>query len=151
MPEYLKTSADEQVNNYRDWGIQLGRRFRSLKLWFVIRHYGVEGIREMIREHVRLAGQFANWIRESGDFEIMAPVNLSLVCFRLKSPGLNREELNGLNRKLLERVNSTGEVYLTHTILNGNYCIRMSVGQCRTREKHVRLAWDLIRKASLEI
>jgi aromatic-L-amino-acid/L-tryptophan decarboxylase len=151
MPEYLKTAADEQVNNYRDWGIQLGRRFRSLKLWFVIRHYGVEGIREMIREHVRLANQFANWIRESGDFEIMAPVNLSLVCFRLKRPGLNREELNGLNRKLLERVNSTRDVYLTHTVLNGNYCIRMSVGQGRTREKHVRLAWDIIHTASLEI
>jgi aromatic-L-amino-acid/L-tryptophan decarboxylase len=151
MPEYLKTAADEQVNNYRDWGIQLGRRFRSLKLWFVIRHYGVKGIREMIREHVRLANQFANWIRESGDFEIMAPVNLSLVCFRLKRPGLNREELNGLNRKLLERVNSTRDVYLTHTVLNGNYCIRMSVGQGRTREKHVRLAWDIIHTASLEI
>jgi aromatic-L-amino-acid/L-tryptophan decarboxylase len=151
MPEYLKTSADEQVNNYRDWGIQLGRRFRALKLWFVIRHYGMEGIREMIREHVRLAGLFAKWIRESENFEILAPVNLSLVCFRYFRPEMKLNDLNELNKKLLGRINSSGEVYLTHTVLNGKYCIRLSVGQGRTREKHVRLAWDLIRKASLEL
>jgi aromatic-L-amino-acid decarboxylase len=145
MPEYLKTSADEQVNNYRDWGIQLGRRFRALKLWFVIRSYGVEGIREMVRKHVKLAQLFAGWVENDPDFEILAPVNLSLVCFRYTNPELNEEHLNAINKDLLQKINATGEVYLTHTVLNGKYCLRLSVGQRNTEEKHVKRVWEIVK------
>ena len=145
MPEYLKTAADEQVNNYRDWGIQLGRRFRALKLWFVLRSYGVEGIREMVRKHIKLAQLFASWVENDRDFEILAPVNLSLVCFRYTNPELNEEHLNARNKDLLQKINATGEVYLTHTVLNGKYCIRLSVGQRNTEEKHVKRVWEILK------
>ena len=151
LPEYLKTNADNQVNNYRDWGIQLGRRFRALKLWFVIRHYGVEGIRQMITKHVKLADRFAGCIRMDENFELLAPVQLSLVCFRYRRQGASNETLNELNRTLLERVNATGKIYLTHTILNDKYGLRMSVGQARTDERHVRQAWEIIRNHTLEL
>ena len=146
MPEYLKTAADNQVNNYRDWGIQLGRRFRALKLWFVIRSYGVEGIREMVRRHVNLARLFADWIENDERFEILAPVKLSLVCFRYTAPNMNEKQLNDINKQLLKEINSSGDVYLTHTILNGKYCLRLSVGQRNTRENHVKKVWDIIQK-----
>jgi len=146
MPEYLKTAADEQVNNYRDWGIQLGRRFRALKLWFVLRSYGVEGIREMVRKHIKLAQLFASWVENDRDFEILAPVNLSLVCFRYTNPELNEEHLNARNKDLLQKINATGEVYLTHTVLNGKYCIRLSVGQRNTEEKHVKRVWEILKE-----
>jgi aromatic-L-amino-acid decarboxylase len=146
MPEYLKTSADEQVNNYRDWGIQLGRRFRALKLWFVIRNYGHEGLQKMVLHHIDLARQFAQWIEKDPDFEILAPVNLSLVCFRMVKPGLLTDELNDLNKRLLEKINSTGEVYLTHTILSSNYCIRLSVGQRNTQERHIRMVYEFCKR-----
>ena len=145
-PEYLKTAADKQVKNYRDWGIQLGRRFRALKLWFVIRSYGVEGIRAMIREHVRLASLFANWLEQDKRFEIMAPVQLSLVCFRLNPGGLNQDSLNQLNQRFLERINSNQSIFLTHTTLNGNYTIRMAIGSRTTTEKHIKEAWEIIRR-----
>jgi len=142
-PEYLKTGLDREVKNYRDWGIQLGRRFRALKLWFVIRSYGVEGLQAIIREHLRLAQLFKGWIEENGNFELMAPVNLSLVCFRLND-GRKEKELNELNAKLLERINATGKVFLTHTTLRGKYVLRLVVGQRTTEEKHVRQAWEII-------
>lgn len=145
MPEYLKTAADEKVNNYRDWGIQLGRRFRSLKLWFVIRYYGQEGIAGMVKKHVGLAHKFASWIREDGNFEILAPVNLSLVCFRYIKPGDSESQLNEFNKGLLEKINASGDVYLTHTVLNGKYCLRLSVGQRTTEERHVRKVFDLLK------
>ena len=144
-PEYLKTTADRQVKNYRDWGIQLGRRFRALKLWFVIRHYGAEGIRQMVRDHVAMAGQFASWIEADPDFEILAPQQLSLVCFRYNPGNLNEEQLTQANKELLEKVNSSGEVFLTHTSLKGTYCIRLSVGQRTTTIEHVRKVWTLLR------
>ncbi len=143
-PEYLKTGRDAEVKNYRDWGIQLGRRFRALKLWFVIRTYGVEGLKEMVREHLRLAGLFKKWVEDDSRFELMAPVQFSLVCFRLNKDGLTEEELARLNAALLEKVNQTGRVFLTHTTLKGRYAIRMSIGQRTTQERHVRAAWDLI-------
>lgn len=149
-PEYLKTNKDEEVKNYRDWGIQLGRRFRALKLWFVIRSYGIKELQEMVREHLRLARLFKEWVEKDEDFEIMAPVNLSLVCFRFKKEGVSEDELNTLNKKLLEHINAAGRVFLTHTSLEGKYVIRMCIGQRTTEEKHVREAWDLIKeKASL--
>ena len=142
-PEYLKTGQDAVVKNYRDWGIQLGRRFRALKLWFVIRSYGVEGLKNMVREHLRLAQLFAGWVRRDARFETMAPVSLSLVCFRLND-GRPEPQLEKLNAELLQRVNATGKVYLTHTALKGKTVLRMMIGQRTTTEKHVRMAWDII-------
>lgn len=145
-PEYLKTAADNRVKNYRDWGIQLGRRFRALKLWFVIRSFGVEGIRSMVREHVRLAALFANWLEHDKRFEIMAPVQLTLVCFRLNPGALNKESLNRINKEFLDRINSNPSIFLTHTTLNGNFTIRMAIGSRTTTERHVKEAWEIIRK-----
>lgn len=144
-PEYLKTGPDAVVRNYRDWGIQLGRRFRALKLWFVLRTYGVEGIREIIREHIRLAREFKGWLEADPRFEILAPAELSLVCFRTND-GRPEPGLDALNKELLDRVNATGRVFLSHTTLMGKYTIRMVVGQRMTEERHVRLAWDIIRR-----
>jgi aromatic-L-amino-acid/L-tryptophan decarboxylase len=145
LPEYLKTASGNQVNNYRDWGIQLGRRFRALKLWFVIRSYGVEGIREMVKKHVELARMFAQWIENDENFEILAPVQLSLVCFRYKNVGWDAQQHNDFNKILLEKINTTGKFYLTHTLLHGKFCIRLSVGQRTTEEQHIRKLWDTIR------
>jgi aromatic-L-amino-acid decarboxylase len=149
-PEYLKTGVDARVKNYRDWGIQLGRRFRALKLWFVIRSYGVEGLQAMVREHLRLAALVKDWVDGDGRFELLAPVDLGLVCFRLDD---GREEggLNELNRRLLERVNASGRVFLTHTTLRGKYAVRLVVGQRTTEERHVRGAWDIISAAAGDV
>ena len=146
-PEYLKTAADGQVKNYRDWGIQLGRRFRALKLWFVIRSYGVEGLQQMVRGHVDLARQFATWVEEEPGFELTAPPQLSLVCFRYNPGTHSEEELTQINKQLLETVNDAGSVYLTHTVLNGKYSIRLAVGQANTKLKHVKKAWELLLEA----
>ncbi len=150
-PEYLKTGHDAEVKNYRDWGIQLGRRFRALKLWFVIRSYGLEGLQTMIREHLRLAELFKDWIVEDSRFELMAPVNFSLVCFRYRKDGAGEDEMARLNSELMERVNASGKVCLTHTTLKGVYTLRMAIGQRTTAEKHVRQAWDLISKHADEL
>ncbi len=143
-PEYLKTGVDEIVNNYRDWGIQLGRRFRALKLWFVLRSYGVEGLQNMVREHIRLAQNLKIWIEEDERFEIMAPVDFSLVCFRLNPKNLSEKELTELNKKLLDIVNKTGKTFLTHTTLKGRYVIRFCIAQRTTKEEHVERIWKLI-------
>jgi len=149
-PEYLKTGVDAKVKNYRDWGIQLGRRFRALKLWFVIRSYGVEGLQAMVREHLRLAALFKDWVAADGRFELLAPVDLGLVCFRL-ADGREGSGLDELNRRLLERVNASGRVFLTHTTLRGKYSIRLVVGQRTTAERHVRGAWEIISAAAGEV
>jgi len=142
-PEYLKTGVDAKVKNYRDWGIPLGRRFRALKLWFVIRSYGVEGLQAMVREHIRLAALVREWVEADGRFELLAPVDLGLVCFRLND-GRDETALDALNRALLERVNAAGPVLLTHTTLRGKFTIRLVVGQRTTEERHVRGAWDIV-------
>jgi aromatic-L-amino-acid/L-tryptophan decarboxylase len=145
-PEYLRTSQDAEVVNFRDWGIQLGRRFRALKLWFVMRSYGLNGLRMLIRKHVALARELAGWIEESRNFELTAPVRFGLVCFRFRPPhptgGTN--DSDDLNRRLLARVNATRRVHLTHTMLNGRYMLRMVVGQRLTERHHVQEAWRLI-------
>lgn len=146
-PEYLKTGVDAVVRNYRDWGIQLGRRFRALKLWFVIRNYGVQGIRDIVREHIRLAQMFKVFLEQDGRFEIAAPVDFSLVCFRLKSSG-SLAEKNELNKKFHQEINAPGKIFLTHTMLNGEYTIRLVVGQRTTEERHVKQACDIILKAA---
>jgi len=135
LPEYLRNQATESgaVIDYRDWHIQLGRRFRSLKLWFVIRHYGVEGLQQSVREHVRLAHQFAEWARSDDRFELAAPVPLNLVCFRHKGG-------DAANQAIMDRLNQSGDLFLTHTKLNGKLTLRMSVGQVHTKERHVEKA-----------
>jgi aromatic-L-amino-acid decarboxylase len=149
-PEYLKTGVDAKVKNYRDWGIQLGRRFRALKLWFVIRNYGVEGLQAMVREHLRLAALVKEWVEADARFELLAPVDLGLVCFRLNT-GRDGTELDALNKRLLERINAAGPVYLTHTALRGKFAIRLVVGQRTTEERHVRGAWYIICAAADEV
>lgn len=138
-PEYLKNSASEsgEVFDYRDWQISLGRRFRSLKLWFVIRYYGLQGLRQHIRRHLELSQQLANWVDAHEDFQRMAPVPLNLVCFRHRCN-------NDFNQRLLETLNASGKCFLTHTRLNGVYTLRLCIGGTYTREKHVQQVWKLI-------
>ncbi len=146
LPEYLRNQATESgaVFDYRDWHIQLGRRFRSLKLWFVIRHYGIQGLQYHIRQHVELAQQFAEWVRKSPDFELSAPVPLNLVCFRHIAGDDD-------NQRLLDRLNASGKLYLTHTRLNGKLTLRLVVGQTHTQAKHVSQAWELIQEYAAEL
>jgi aromatic-L-amino-acid decarboxylase len=138
-PEYLRNtaSATGAVVDYRDWHVPLGRRFRALKLWCVIRMYGVDALRDTIREHVRLAGVFADWVRPDDRFEFAAPVSLDLVCFRLKGSDES-------NEALMQRLNASGKLYLSHTRLSGRFVLRMCIGQTYTEERHVRAAWDEI-------
>jgi len=149
-PEYLRTTQDAEVVNFRDWGIQLGRRFRALKLWFVVRSYGVAGLQALVRKHVALARELAGWIERSPDFELMAPVPLGLVCFRYNPPKLGSDDvqLDELNRALLTQVNATRRVHLTHTRLGGRYVIRMAIGQRQTEREHVEEAWRLVQEAA---
>jgi aromatic-L-amino-acid decarboxylase len=145
LPEYLKTSEPSPVRNYRDWGIQLGRRFRALKLWFVIRSYGVSGLQSMIRNHCVLAEELAVRLRQEKDFELLAPVPLGALCFRHHPRGVDdQESLNRHNEALVKAVNDTGRAFLTHTKLRGAYTIRMVIGQTGVTSRHVSEAWDLI-------
>jgi aromatic-L-amino-acid decarboxylase len=150
-PEYLRTDQDSAVVNYRDWGIQLGRRFRALKLWFVIRHYGVEGLRALVRKHVALAHELAGWIEDTPGFELMAPVPFGLVCFRHCPEGLAGEQVDALNRQLLARVNASRRVHLTHTQLGDRYVIRMAIGQRQTEREQVEEAWRLMKESASEL
>jgi len=138
LPEYLKTNTDQQVNNYRDWGIQLGRRFRALKLWFVLRSYGLEGIREKFRLHIKLAQDLARELESDNRFELLAPTPLNLVCFRyLPKSDYSLEQLNDLNKTLEQNINCTGNAYITHTKLNGIYTLRVCIGQTNVEKRHV--------------
>jgi aromatic-L-amino-acid decarboxylase len=139
LPEYLKNQATESgaVIDYRDWQVPLGRRFRSLKLWFVIRHYGVEGLRHHVREHVALAQSFADWVRADNRFELVVPPPLNLVCFRYRGT-------DALNQRLLDEINASGELYLTHTKLDDRFTLRFCVGQTMTQRHHVERAWQKI-------
>ncbi|HXV60379.1 MAG TPA: pyridoxal-dependent decarboxylase [Vicinamibacteria bacterium] len=141
LPEYLRNEATTSgaVIDYRDWHIPLGRRFRALKLWFVIRHYGVEGLRHHVRRHVGLAHELEGWIREDARFEVVAPVPLNLVCFRHKGG----DEVNEL---LMRKLNESGKLYLTHTRLDGRLTLRICVGQTYTEKRHVRAAWELVQQ-----
>ncbi len=151
LPEYLRTRTRGAVNDYRDWGVPLGRRFRALKLWSVIRMYGAEGLRDKVRGHIRIAKRLAEMIMHENDFQILAPVTLNVVCFRYKPSGLSDEELNGLNETLNHRLNDEGKIYLTHTTLNGVYTLRMVTGQTNVTPEHVDLAWKLIMKTAREL
>jgi aromatic-L-amino-acid decarboxylase len=141
LPEYLRNQATESgaVIDYRDWQVPLGRRFRALKLWFVLRHYGVEGLQHHVRQHIALAQEFANWVRADGRFELGAPTPLNLICFHLKAG-------DAANQSLMERLNSSGDLYLTHTKLNDRFTLRMSVGGTNTQRRHVERAWKRIQE-----
>jgi aromatic-L-amino-acid decarboxylase len=146
LPEYLRNKATESgaVIDYRDWHVPLGRRFRSLKLWFVIRHYGIEGLQYHIRRHVALAQEFAGWIERSANFELAVRPPLNLICFRHKDG-------DNVNRQLVDLLNRSGKLYLTHTTLDDRYTVRFSVGQTNTEIRHVRQAWERIQEAAREL
>jgi aromatic-L-amino-acid/L-tryptophan decarboxylase len=147
VPEYLKTQVQGKVNDYCDWGIPLGRRFRALKLWFVIRSYGVEGLQQKLRHHLALAEKLSEAVRSDTDFEIMAPITLNLVCFRYHPAGIDdTDALNRANELLLNMVNQSGKAYLSHTRLSGQFVLRMVVAQTRVELRHVEAAWKLIRQ-----
>ncbi len=144
LPEYLRAAQSDEVVNYRDWQIPLGRRFRALKLWFVIRSYGVEGIRDHVRRHIALAAEFAAWVGQDERFELAAPPSLNLVCFRLRAGDRPSEAL-------LHRLNESGLIHLTHTKLDGRYVLRLCIGSPRTEERHVRNAWSLIQRLADDV
>jgi len=141
VPEYLRTPEQEKVRSGSDYGIQLGRRFRALKLWMVMRYFGQEGLAARIREHCRLARLFASWVDESPDWELMAPVQLGLVCFRACP---SNADLDSLNESIMHGVNASGRALLSHTRLNDKLTLRLSIGNIRTTEKHVRDVWELL-------
>ena len=145
VPEYLKTSDESTVKNGMDYGIQLGRRFRALKLWFVMRYFGREGLIDRIREHCRLANLFASWVEESTNFEMLAPVPFALVCFRACPEGV--ADLDALNEKIMNDINASGDAYLSHTKLDGKFVLRLSVGSIRVEEKHLVKVWELLQKS----
>jgi len=151
LPEYLRTRTRGEVNDYRDWGIPLGRRFRALKLWSVMRMYGVEGLRDKVRGHIRIAKRLAELIIREDDFQILAPVTLNVVCFRYRPVGKDDDEINRINETLNHRLNDTGKIYLTHTTVNGIYTLRMVIGQTNVTPKHVEKAWKLIMKTAREL
>ena len=146
-PEYLRTAEAATVRNLMDTGVQLGRRFRALKLWMILRYFGAEGIRDRLSEHMRLARLFADWVDADPDFERLAPVPFSVVCFRAKPRGTTwtEAELESLNQRLLDALNATGEVFLSHTKLNGRFTLRLAIGNLRTEQRHVARAWELAR------
>lgn len=145
VPEYLKTKVDDEVENLMDYGIQLGRRFRSLKLWFIIRYFGVDGLASRIKNHIKLAKEFAEWVDNENDFELMAPVLFSTICFRYNPGNKTEEELNNLNEKLFEKINSSGKIFLSHTKLNGKFVIRLTIGSIRHERRHIEEAWEIIK------
>ncbi len=143
-PEYLKTSYDPQVVNFRDWGIPLGRRFRALKLWFVLRSYGVEGLQQFLRKHISWAQELTMWVNQSPNFECLAPAPFALVCLRYHPPHLDEDDpqLDTLNQRILTTINERGRFHLTHTRLNNQYTIRVSIGQRKTTLEHVKALWQ---------
>ncbi|OFW04850.1 MAG: amino acid decarboxylase [Acidobacteria bacterium RIFCSPLOWO2_02_FULL_67_36] len=143
-PEYLKTVEAAPVRNLMDTGIQLGRRFRALKLWMVMRHFGVDGLRARLGEHMRLARLFASWVDESEEFERLAPVPFSVVCFRAVRKGLDEAAIERLNERLLETVNQDGEIFISHTKLHGRFALRLAIGNLHTTDADVARAWELL-------
>jgi aromatic-L-amino-acid decarboxylase len=141
VPEYLRTAEDSRAVNYMDYGVQLGRRFRALKLWFVMRHFGREGIAKIIRDHIAYAQRLAALIREHPDFEMSAPTPFSLLCFRYL--GSDDE-----NRALLDAVNSSGKAFLSHTVLNGRFVLRLAIGNIGTQWEDLEETWNVIRQAA---
>lgn len=148
VPDYLVTAEQDQVVNLMDYGVQMGRRFRALKLWMVIRAFGVQGIIERLRTHMSLARDFASWVEHDADWELLAPVRFSLVCFRYAPSGVSEAGQDAMNQRILDDVNDSGRVYLSHTKLDGRFVLRLSIGNLRTESRHVQEAWALLRAAA---
>jgi aromatic-L-amino-acid decarboxylase len=148
VPEYLVTREQDEVVNLMDYGVQLGRRFRALKLWMVIRAFGARGLAARLEYHCTLARTFASWVEAESDWEVAAPVPFSLVCFRFAPAGTSEARREQLNADILQRVNASGEAYLSHTKLDGRYVLRLAIGNIRTEETHVARAWELLREAA---
>ena len=148
VPEYLVTREQSDVVNLMDYGVQLGRRFRALKLWMVIRAFGAEGLAARLRQQMAMAREFAAWVDATPDWERVAPVPFSLVCFRYAPSGTSEAEREALNAAILERVNGSGRAYLSHTKLHGRYVLRLAIGNMRTEPRHVSDAWRLLREAA---
>ena len=144
VPEYLRTPEQEKVRSGSDYGVQLGRRFRALKLWMIIRYFGHEGLAARIREHCRLAQLFTSWVENDPDWEMMAPLQLALVCFRAHPKAVDEDSLDKLNEAIMHGVNATGKALLSHTKLNDKLTLRLSIGNIRTTEKQVRQVWQLL-------
>jgi len=142
--EYLRTAEDDRVVNYMDYGVQLGRRFRALKLWYVFRYYGREGVIKLLREALRLAQLLKSLVESDSDFELAAPVPLSLVCFRHRAG-------NDFNRRLLAKINASGKAFLSHTVLNGNFVLRFAIGNFQTDENDIRETWNLIQERATKL
>ena len=146
-PAYLTGQETGQVIDYRDWGIPLGRRFRALKLWFVIRSYGVEGLQTMLRRHIALTNELAGWIEADPDFALTSPPSLALLTFRYQPKGVEADAaLDALNAKLVKRINDDGRIYLTQTRVRSHYVIRFSIGQTTTEHRHVEEGWAAVRE-----
>jgi aromatic-L-amino-acid decarboxylase len=156
VPEYLRTPEQEIVRNGSDYGVQLGRRFRALKLWMIIRYFGHEGLAARLSEHCRLAATFAAWVEESNDWELLAPVPFSVVCFRARATREGETDaeraarLDALNERIMHAANATGEIFLSHTKLNGALTLRLAIGNIRTNERHVHRAWQLLNEKLAE-
>lgn len=151
VPEYLVTNTPDEAVNYMDYGVQLGRRFRALKLWTIIRVFGASGLAERVRHHCELAREFAGWIDRSADWQRVAPVPFSLVCFRYAPAGLSAASADAATAAILERVNASGRAYLSHTKLGGRYTLRLAIGNLRTQHRHVAEAWALLQDAAREM
>jgi aromatic-L-amino-acid/L-tryptophan decarboxylase len=148
VPEYLRSSNVDDVRNLMDYGVALGRRFRSLKLWFVMRYFGREGVVERLRAHVALARDFSGWVEAADGWETLAPVPLSTVAFRHVDSALDGPANDAMNHRIMERVNASGEAFITHTVLRGRVALRLSVGNLRTRTEHVAGLWALLQDAA---
>ncbi len=148
VPDYLRTPEEEVAPNLMDYGVSLGRRFRALKLWMVLRAFGSRGIASRIREHVRLAALARSWLEADPRFEVVAPTPLSVVCFRARFAGHEADDADRLNQAVMDQVNATGEVYLSHTRLLGRTVLRLAIGNLQTREHHLRRAFELLQQAT---
>jgi aromatic-L-amino-acid decarboxylase len=152
VPEYLRTAEGDGVKNLMDTGVQLGRRFRALKLWMILRHFGADGLRRALAAHIALAQQFAEWVDRAAEFERLAPVPFSVVCFRARpSPTMTAVELDAFNERLMASVNATGEMFISHTRINGVLALRLAIGNLRTEERHVARAWELLREHTAQL
>lgn len=153
LPEYLKTGVERGVKNFRDWGIPLGRRFRALKLWFVIRYFGVRGLQEKVRAHIQLARECESWIRKDPRFEVMAPVTINLVCFRYHPSHrtFTEEELEQINKELMNELNRSGKMFVTHTKLKGKFALRLCIGQTNTTQDHIQEAWQRLQASVADL
>jgi aromatic-L-amino-acid decarboxylase len=146
VPEYIRTPDTGEIHNFNEYGIQLGRRFRALKLWMMIRYFGSEGMADRIRNHVAMAGEMRSWIEAEPDWEMLAPSPFATLCFRYAPAGV--DDLDRLNERILEKVNRSGEIFLSHTRLRGRYTIRVSIGNPRQTLDHVRRCWELLRESA---